>query len=322
MLLTGRLIDRRGPLVAPTLVAFAAAAVLPPLAGSVAALALTLLVVGATSGALDVAVNAAVSSLEDETGRRLMQAAHALYSAGVVAGSVTAGVAREAGAAPWQIMLAVAALVLGTAALNRGGPRTRRTAEPHPARFAFTPGLVLLGVLCAVAFVVESGVESWSALFLEDELEATPATSGLGPGLFAAAMASGRALAHGIGGRLGERTLLIGGCLLAGAGVLLASTAERSAFALAAFALAGAGISVAAPVFFGAAGRAGAESRGAAVATVTTISYLGFVAGPVLMGGVAGAVGLRAAWLALALVAAVLAIAVAALQLPLRPRSQ
>ena len=51
------------------------------------------------------------------------------------------------------------------------------------------------------------------------------------------------------------------------------------------------------------------EERGRAVATVTTIGYLGFLVGPPLVGGTAEAVGLRAAFAALALVAIALVIA-------------
>ena len=83
MLLTGRELDRRGTRILPWLLAgMAASAVLPALAGSVPALAAGLLVVGVFTGATDVAMNAAVSELEAKQGTRLMQLAHALYSAG------------------------------------------------------------------------------------------------------------------------------------------------------------------------------------------------------------------------------------------------
>ena len=201
MLATGVAIDRFGSLVAPLLVAFAVSFVLPGFAGSVPALALALVAVGVASGALDVAANAAVASLEAESGRRLMQAAHALFSAGVVAGSVGAGFARDAGASPRDVLLFAAALVALTAFGNRSGPRPAAAADRGRARLVRSPLLVVLGVLCAVAFVVESGIESWSALYLEEELEASPATSGLGPGSFAAAMAAGRLLGQGAGVR-------------------------------------------------------------------------------------------------------------------------
>jgi MFS family permease len=321
MLATGVLVNRVGPRLGPALLVFAATVTLPGLAGSVPALAAALAVVGAASGALDVIANAAVASLEATTGRRLMQAAHALFSAGLVAGSVTAGLAREAGVSPLHALLGAAAAVVLVAAASRGTAPAPR-AERRSSRPVLSPALVLLGVLCAVAFVVESGVESWSAVFLEDELGASPATSGFGPGSFAAAMALGRLSGHVLGARVGDRVLMAAGAAVAAMGVLLASAAPGPLLALAGFALAGAGISVAAPIFFGTAGRvAGNAEQGGAVATVTTISYLGFLTGPPLMGGVAGTLGLRAAWVVLAAVAGLLAAAVLTLALPLRRRA-
>jgi MFS family permease len=322
MLAAGLAVDRLGPLVAPALLLFAAASALPAFAGSVPALAVALVAVGATSGALDVAANASVATLEAETGRRLMQAAHALFSAGVVVGSVSAGLAREAGASPRQVLLVTACAVAASALTNLGGPR-RAAVERRPARLVLSPVLAVLGALCAVAFVFESGIESWSAIYLEDELDASPATSGLGPGSFAAAMATGRLLGQGLGARVGERALVGSGAVAAACGVLVAAAATSPPVALVGFALGGAGIAVAAPVFFGApAYLAGPAQRGGAVSTVTTISYLGFLAGPALMGGVGGALGLRAIWLVLAGVAATLAAAVLALALPLRGRAK
>jgi MFS family permease len=322
MLAAGLAIDRFGPLVAPSILALAAAFVLPGLAGSVPQLAAALVAVGVASGALDVAANTAVSSLEASTGRRLMQAAHALFSVGVVAGSASAGLARDAGASPRDVLLAASGAVALTALANRGAPRPT-AAERRPVRIVRTPLLVLLGALCAVAFVVESGIESWSALYLEDRLDASPAASGLGPASFAAAMALGRLLGQGLGARIGDRTLVAGGALVASLGVLVAAGAGTVPLALAGFAIGGAGISMAAPVFFGAPGYlASPADRGAAVSTVTTISYLGFLAGPALMGAVGATLGLRAIWLVLAAVAALLGAVVTAFALPLRGRAK
>ena len=99
MLLTGRELDRRGTSILPWLiVGLAVAAVLPAFAGSVPVLALCLVALGVGTGAMDVAMNAAVSELEVREGTRLMQLAHGLYSAGVLVGALAVGLARQAGA--------------------------------------------------------------------------------------------------------------------------------------------------------------------------------------------------------------------------------
>jgi MFS family permease len=311
MLLTGRIVDRVGPRIMPVaLVLFGAAVVLPGLAGSVWQLAAALLLVGATSGAVDVVINVAATNVETSGGPRVMQVAHALYSAGFLVAAVAVGLARGAGAGPLPILLGVCVLVLASAAANRGYAAS--PLVPVERRFTFTRRLLVLGLLCGVAFVVEGGIENWSALFLETELNASPALGGLGPGFFAAAMVLGRLAGQGLELRLGGRRLLSAGALTAAAGLALAAVAPTVPVALVGFALGGAGVSVAAPTLFGAAGRGAAEStRGSAVASVTTISYLGFVAGPPLIGAVSGAADLRAGIGLLAGIALGLAIAAA-----------
>lgn len=105
-------------------------------------------------------------------------------------------------------------------------------------------------------------------------------------------------------------------------GLALAAVAPSVPVALVGFALGGAGISVAAPTLFGAAGRGAPDAeRGRAVASVTTVSYLGFLSGPPLMGVVSGALGLRAGMAMLAGIAVLLAAATASFggsALPLR----
>jgi MFS family permease len=322
MLVTGRIVDRLGPrALPPALVLFGVAVVLPGFTGSVPQLALALVLVGATSGALDVVVNVAATAVEASGGPRIMQVAHALFSAGFLVAAVTVGLARDAGVEPVPILVGTSVVILATAGLNRGAPPA--PAAPRERRgLVFSRRLVVLGGLCAVAFVVESGIESWSALFLESELAASPSVSGLGPGLFAAAMVTGRSLGQVLEARIGDRALLAGGALTAALGLALTAAAQGIPLALVGFALGGAGVSVAAPTLFGAAGRGATEAeRGSDVASVTTIAYLGFLGGPFVMGAVSGAFGLRAGVAMLAAVAVVLALATASLAgdaLPLR----
>ena len=311
MLVTGRIVDRVGLRILPlTLVFLGCAVLLPGLAGSVPQLFLALAVVGLASGAVDVVINVAASNVETSGGPRVMQVAHALFSAGFLVAAVAVGLARGAGVGPLPILAGIAALALVAAALNRGYPDVPRVVSPR--RFTFSRRLLALGLLCALAFVIEGGIEGWSALFLETELQASPAVGGLGPGCFAAAMVAGRLAGQWLELRLGDRVLLACGAATAAIGLCLAAIAPAVPFALLGFALGGAGVSVAAPVLFGAAGRGAPDSeRGSAVASVTTISYLGFLAGPPLIGAVSGALSLRAGIGLLAVIALLLAVTAA-----------
>ena len=320
MLIAGRVLDRHGPRVLPpAIAALAAAAALPAFADSTAELGAALLVLGAASGAVDVAVNGAVAELEARRSTRLMQLAHALFSAGVLAGALAVGIARELGAGRLPCLAGLGVVLLASAALNVGHERVAR-ARVAVRRAPLNRAAIPLGIACAAAFLIEGGIESWSALFLERELDARPAVGALAPAAYGGAMMLGRLSGQRLERLLGDTLLLGGAACIALLGLVAASVAPNVPAAVGAFFVAGVGISIAAPALFGAAGRRGGDAdRGSVVATATTIGYLGFIVGPPLVGVVAEAVGLRTAFAALALVAAALAAATPRLGLGGRP---
>ena len=310
MLVTGRELDRHGARLIPVLLAgLGVAALLPAFADGIPALAASLFVIGVLGGALDVAINAAVSELEVRRGTRLMQLAHALFSGGLLAGALASGLARQLGASRLEVLGGVAIVVFAAAALNLGHERVQRQATAKPS-LRLSRAAIPLGIACAGAFVIEGGMENWGALFLERELDSDPAVSALAPAAYAGAMMLGRLSGQWLEQLLGDALLLMGAFGVALLGLVTVALAQQVPVAVVAFFVGGAGISIAAPALFGAGGRnAAREERGRAVATVTTIGYLGFLVGPPLVGGAAEAVGLRAAFAALALVAIALVIA-------------
>jgi MFS family permease len=322
MLATGRELDRRGTRILPWLLAgFALATLLPAFVGSVPALAASLLVVGVFTGATDVAMNAAVSELEARLQIRLMQLAHALYSAGVLVGALATGVAREAGAGRLEVLGGVTVALLVAAALNlRHEPRVATPTAAAAGRPGLSRAAIPLGIACGAAFVIEGAMENWGAIFLERDLDASPGVSALAPAAYGGAMMLGRFSGQWLERRVGDAFLLAGAIAIALVGLLLAATAPNVPVAIAAFFVGGAGISIAAPVLFGAGGRLGSpEERGRALATVTTLGYLGFLVGPPIVGGLAEAAGLRTSFAVLALLAAALVAAIPRLGLERKP---
>jgi MFS family permease len=310
MRFAGTVVDRWGaPALPAALLAFAAAAVLPGLATSAAALSAALLVLGATSGAVDVAVNAEGVRSEAASRRPIMSLAHGTFSASVVCGSLVTGALRAAGADAVVVLAVVAVVVAVVAALLTRAPAAGGARAAVPGSLRHVPrALAILGGLCALAFFVENAWQSWSAVHLESDLDAAPAVAALAPALFAAAAATSRFGGHGLAGRVGDTTLLCAGALVGAAGTVLAALAPTAALALVGVAIAGAGISICAPVLFSLAGRGADEAvRGAAVSIVTTIAYLGFLVGPAVVGLLANATTLSASLACVAVVALLLA---------------
>jgi MFS family permease len=93
----------------------------------------------------------------------------------------------------------------------------------------------------------------------------------------------------------------VAGSALAAAGTAIVAVASGVPAGLAGLALAAAGIAALFPTVMSVlTATAPDERRGAATSVVTTVAYLGFLAGPVYVGTWAGAVGLPGAMLAVA----------------------
>ena len=226
--------------------------------------------------------------------------AHASFSAGVIVASQAAGWLRGGGRSALEILIGVAALfaVLSLGPLRPGGARhvAAPAAIAGPGRLRPSGVLLGLGALCAVAFVVENAWQSWSAVHLESSLEASAWTSSLGPTTFAFAAMTGRLGGNAMLRWMRGPALLVVGAAVAGVGSAVAALAGSSETALVGVGLAGLGTSVCAPTLISLAGAwAGPARRAAAVSTVTTVAYVGFLVGPAAVGLLAGATSLSTA---------------------------
>lgn len=318
---TGVLIDRVGPRLTPISVGLLGlAGVLPGLAGSPLELYVVGLLVGAASGAMDVAINADAVHWEDRVGRPILNLAHACFSAAVVFASVATGLLRWGGASPVLVFVLAASVIILSALVMRPEPWVPGERAERPRFFQRVPAwLLVIGGLGAIAFWIEGAWQDWGAVYLERTLDASPAASSLGPALFAAAMTLGRLAAHRIARPGSEKTVLVVGAALAGVGSALAALAPAVPLALAGIFVAGAGCSVCAPTIISVAGRAARpHERATVVGSLTTLMYLGFLVGPAAVGGVAEVTTLPRSLGAVAALAFLLGILFAVVRLPRR----
>lgn len=134
MALTGRLADRFAQHTLPLVTAlFAAGIGVVAFAGSVPVFVAGLLVVGAASGAIEVALNATAAAHEARDGVRLFNKVHAATPLAMVLAGPSVGLARQLGVSRAAVLLMVAAVVLGSAALavDRRGWRGSGALAEH-----------------------------------------------------------------------------------------------------------------------------------------------------------------------------------------------
>jgi MFS family permease len=323
---TGVVIDRVGPRLTPVSVGiFGVVGVLPGLAESPEALYVSALVLGAASGAMDVAINADAVHWEVDTGQAILNLAHGCFSAAVVVASLATGLLRWQGSSATVVFILAALVVVLTALAVRmpADASWLTPSEEERTRFfqRFPSWLLAIGVLGAIAYWIEGAWQDWGAVYLERTLSAAPAVSALAPALFATAMTVGRLTVHRLARPGSERAVLVAGATVAGAGSALAAIASATPVALTGIVVAGAGCSVCAPTIVSIAGRvARPHERATVIGSVTTLMYLGFLVGPAAVGGFAELASLRSSLGAVAVLAFLLSLLFAVIRLPGRER--
>ncbi|MBQ0890705.1 MFS transporter [Streptomyces sp. RM72] len=296
--LGGRLAARHGPsrlLVGPT-VAFGSSLVLLGQCTTLPTLILGAAVFGCAHGLLDVGANASAVNCQSAYRRPIMSGLHAAYSIGALAGAALVVVTTWM---PYRLLFSLVGAATAVAALaahravraaqsldDFTGPAADST-QPVPTRVR----IWLLGALAAACLLAEGAAADWSAVHLRS-LHASEATAASAYAVYSGAMAVGRLFGDRLTSRFGASVTVRGGAALSAVGLGVGVAIGSPASALLGWAAIGLGLSTAVPSLISAAGRGGPR----AVGTVAATGYLGLLAGPAAIGGLASLSTLPAAF--------------------------
>ncbi|MET9777970.1 MFS transporter [Streptomyces sp. NPDC006367] len=310
----GRLAQRHGParlLVGPAIVFGLSLAALGQ-CRTLTSLSVVAVAFGLAHGLLDVGVNAAAVQCQRGYGRSIMSGLHAAYSLGALAG---AGLAAVTTWVPHQVVFAAVGAGVALAAAA-AGPKVRHiqaldqgpSSAEHAGKSPEPKGLGrstmwLLGSLAAACLLAEGAATDWAAVHLR-HLGASESVAASAYALYSAAMAAGRLLGDRVTARFGAVAVVRAGALLASAGLGAGLIADSAPAALAGWMALGLGLSTAVPSLISAAGRGGPR----AVGTVAATGYIGLLAGPAAIGGLASFLTLPAALVLPVALAAVVAV--------------
>lgn len=303
MPLSGLLTGRFGCRKVFTTAALTLCAALPVLASTSSGglLAVTLFIFGAGLGTADCVANIQAVTVEKASGRALMSGFHGLFSLGGIVGALSVSALLSAGFSPLYASVSIALLLLFAIALTKQHLLSHTREASDTTRFALPHGIViLLGLLCFIAFLAEGAMLDWSAVHLHQQQQMATAHAGLGYVAFAITMTLGRLTGDAIIQRVGLIAVLVIGAGLAALGVTLAALAPSWQVALAGYALVGLGGANIAPIMYSLVGKQTAMPESQAVPALTTIGYAGILMGPAMIGFVAYLTGLTAAFLLVA----------------------
>lgn len=321
MQVVGRLVDRYGSVKVMLPMAFAQSLVLilPAFMPNLAGLAVALFAFGAVHGTLDVAMNANAVEIEQAVGRPIMSSFHAVFSIGGFLGAATGGLLAQAALGPGATFVAVAAVIV---ALALWAARWALSLTAHSAPTGTGPatggggGVLLLGVLAFCCMIGEGAAADWSSVYLSESLNSSDGFAAAAYAAFSIMMTAGRLAGDRLATLLGPVNLVRACGALAASGLGLGLLADHQIAAVIGFGCFGAGLSCIVPQVFSAAGRRDPAQAGKALARVASLGYVGFLSGPVLIGGAAELIGLPRALAIPALLALFVALAARALRTP------
>ncbi|MGJ6967105.1 MFS transporter [Streptosporangium sp. G11] len=321
MQVVGRLVDRYGSVKVMLPMAFAQGLVLilPALMPNLVSLAIALFAFGAVHGTLDVAMNANAVEIEQATGRPIMSSFHAVFSIGGFLGAATGGLLAQAALSPGATFTAVAIVIV---ALALWGARWALPLTAQAAPTGAGPasggggGTLLLGVLAFCCMIGEGAAADWSSVYLSESLNSSDGFAAAAYAAFSIMMTAGRLAGDRLATLMGPVNLVRACGALAASGLGLGLLADHQVAAVIGFGCFGAGLSCIVPQVFSAAGRRDPARAGKALARVASLGYVGFLSGPVLIGGAAELIGLPRALAVPALLALFVALAARALRTP------
>jgi MFS family permease len=260
-----------------------------------------LVIFGLASNATNIAVNTQAVATEGLYIKPIMASFHGVWS---MAGFIGAGIGTlmiGLNIAPFVHFILIAFITIISVAVSWSYLHNDHSpASTGPAFVIPDQSLITLGLIAFCSMIVEGAMFDWSVVYFKKIILAEKAWIAAGYTACMCTMAMGRFVADQFSAKFGLKiTLQVSGALST-VGLLIAVIFPKMLTAIIGFMLVGAGISSVVPMVYSAAGKSKNMLPGAAIAAVSTISFVGFLIGPPVIGFLAGAFTLRISFIFLA----------------------
>lgn len=323
--LAGYLVSRLGSriMVQASILGYAAALLGIGEASNIYLLGVCLFCFGVFWNLCDISLNTQGIGIERLFGRTIMATFHGGWSLAACLGALTGFLMIQGNIPPLWHFSIVAAVILtiilfgrkylqddGAPALSVPEKATEKKASPALTSFIRRPEklLIQLGVVSLFALVVESAMFDWSGLYFEEVIR-PPKSLQIGFLVFMVMMTAGRFLTNWAYAGLGkQRVLQLAGLLIfagffssALLGSLFASMTMKVVVISSGFMLVGLGISCMVPTVYSLVGSKSKIPVGMALTILSSISFIGSLIAPPLIGAVSKAFNMQYAYIVVGL---------------------
>jgi MFS family permease len=280
-------------------------------------LAVVLFAAGSLDAVADVANNAHGLRVERSHGRSILNSLHGVWSIGAVLGGAMGAAAAGLGVPLiWHLSMAAGLFATVAVVASRFVLPGRDDTDPagrdpgavgsrRPNRRGIARSVVALGLVAAMAQLMEDAGATWSAVYLREDLGAAAAVAGLGFIALQATQTFGRLVGDRLVTRYGDRAVARAGAGVAGIAMALALAVPTPVTTIMAFGAVGLGIGTLIPASLRTVNDIAGLPTGVGLTLVGTIERFAILAAPPIIGVAADAYGLRVGLLAIPLAAAV-----------------
>ncbi len=256
----------------------------------------SLFLYGVAGNLCNISVNTQGVLAEDMYGKSIMSSFHGAWSLAGFTGALIGLLMTNIGFNTLSHFLVIVALLIVNILWNRPFLLAEQNkTETGERKTKYKPDAVIiqLGIIAFLSMATEGAMFDWSGVYFHDVVKAPEELVILGYASFMIMMATGRFIGDFVVGRFGrQRTLQVSGILMF-VGMLASVLFPNLWIGTLAFMLVGLGVACNVPTVYSVAGKHKSIPAGVALAMVSSISFLGFLMGPPLIGYIAELFSLR-----------------------------
>ena len=251
---------------------------------------------GMAGDIMNIAMNTQVVSLEAKMNKIIMSSFHAVFSIGLMAGAFVGGILEKEHFTTTEHFSLIAFFNVILVPFSIGNLLTDKPVQdenkPKSSILNLGSYLIILSFIAFCGMLCEGAMADWISLYYKEFIPNSTFPITIGFSSFAAAMVIGRFLGDKISLKYGISNILILNGLFVGIGMLITLLFASIYLKILGCFIIGIGISTIVPLIYSQAGNQREIMPSIAIAGVSTIAYIGFLLGPVLIGYLSDFVGL------------------------------
>ncbi len=266
-------------------------------------LGIALFLFGSSRNVMNLSMNAQAIGVQALYKRSIMSSFHAVWSMAGFAGAAFGYLMVAKNIIPAWHLLGVS-LFLSSLTLYFYKDALDQRPDRSVKRSIFTlppKNMLIFSLICFSSMACENTMYDWSGIYIRQVLHGTKAIATIAFVIYMVAMTTGRFLGDYMADRFGIRRVLASSGILIFSGFTVTILSPYIILVLIGYLLTGFGVSCVVPFVFSLAGKIPMSNPGAALASISSLGYLGFLVVPPMIGYVAQASSLRVSFAVIAI---------------------